>query len=212
MMSSKNWQQALQGLYLVTPNWDDTSHLLEVTEAVLAAGVSVLQYRHKTAQIELRFAQASALQSLCKKYAVPFIVNDYVNLALQLNADGVHVGGTDVSVAQARASLGPDKIVGASCYGDLGLAHVAQLQGASYVAFGGFYPSAVKQYPVTTCPSIVTNAKAQLHLPQVVIGGMTIENARPLVKRGAEMVAAISNIYNAANPAKVTKDFIALFQ
>lgn len=212
MTSGNNWQDVLHGLYLVTPNWDDTGHLLEVTEAALAAGVSVLQYRHKTAQIELRYAQASALQNLCKKYQVAFVVNDFVNLALQLNADGVHVGGSDVSVAQARASLGPDKIVGASCYGDLGLAHLAQLQGASYVAFGGFYPSAVKQYPVTTCPSIVETAKSQLALPQVVIGGMSVDLARPLVARGAEMVAAISSVYNASNPARVVKDFIALFQ
>jgi thiamine-phosphate pyrophosphorylase len=212
MTSGKKWKQSLRGLYLVTPDWNDTGRLLDVTEEALVAGVSLLQYRHKTAQIELRYAQASALQSLCKKYAVPFIVNDFVNLALQLNADGVHVGGSDVSVAQARSLLGPDKIVGASCYGDLALAHLAQLQGASYMAFGGFYPSAVKQYPVTTCPSIVEIAKVELNLPQVVIGGMTVDLARPLVARGADMVAAISSVYNAAKPAQVVKDFIALFQ
>lgn len=212
MSAGKQELRVLRGLYLVTPNWDDTQRLLDVTESALAAGVSLLQYRHKTANIELRYAQASALQSLCKKYAVPFIINDFVNLSLQLNADGVHVGGSDVSVAQARASLGADKIVGASCYGDLGLAHLAQLQGASYMAFGGFYPSAVKQYPVTTCPSIVEAANAQLTLPQVVIGGMTVDLARPLVARGAHMVAAISSVYNANKPAQVVKDFIALFQ
>lgn len=212
MRSGKNWQQTLRGLYLVTPDWNDTGRLLDVTEEALAAGVSLLQYRHKTALIELRYVQASALQSLCQKYAVPFIVNDFVTLALQLNADGVHVGGLDVSVAQARLSLGPDKIVGASCYGDLSLAHLAQLQGASYMAFGGFYPSAVKQYSFTTCPSIVETAKVELSLPQVVIGGMTVDSARPLVARGADMVAAISSVYNATKPEKVVKEFIALFQ
>lgn len=205
-------QPQLRGLYLVTPNWDDTDQLLTVTERALAAGVSLLQYRHKTASVELRYAQASALQSLCRQYAVPFIVNDFVHLSQQLDADGVHVGGNDVSVAQARSILGPDKIVGASCYGDLGAAHLSQLQGASYVAFGGFYPSAVKQYPVTTCPSIVQSARAQLTLPHVVIGGMTVELARPLIKRGAHMVAAISSVYLAEQPDQVVRDFVALFQ
>lgn len=210
--SAKKWQPQLRGLYLVTPNWDDTQRLLDVTERALAAGVSLLQYRHKNANIELRFAQASALQNLCKKYAVPFIINDFVNLCAQLNADGVHVGGNDISVAQARSLLGPDKIVGSSCYGDLGLARLAQIQGATYTAFGGFYPSVVKQYPVTTDPDIVTFAKAELMLPQVVIGGMTVDLARPLIERGADMVAAISSVYNAEQPELVVKEFIALFQ
>lgn len=212
MNSAKNWQQQLRGLYLVTPNWDDTTRLLEVTESALAAGVCLLQYRHKSADIELRYAQASALQNLCKKYAVPFIINDFVELCVQLNADGVHVGGKDISVAQARSLVGPDKIVGSSCYGDLGLARLAQIQGASYTAFGGFYPSVVKQYPVTTDPDIVTLSKAELHLPQVVIGGMTVDLARPLVERGADMVAVISSVYNAAQPEREVKEFIALFQ
>lgn len=212
MTEAKNAQQHLRGLYLVTPNWDDTSRLLEVTESALAAGVSLLQYRHKSANIELRYAQASALQNLCKKYSVPFIINDFVNLCAELNADGVHVGGTDMSVAQARSMLGPEKIVGSSCYGDLSLARLAQIQGATYTAFGGFYPSVVKQYPVTTDHDIVTLAKAELHLPQVVIGGMTVDLARPLIARGADMVAAISSVYNAEHPELVVKEFIALFQ
>lgn len=212
MTLNKLWQQRLRGLYLVTPNWDDTTRLLEVTEVALTAGVSVLQYRHKSANIELRYTQASALQNLCKKYAVPFIINDFLPLCVQLDADGVHVGGTDISVAQARALLGPEKIVGSSCYGDLNLARQAQNQAATYVAFGGFYPSLVKQYPVTTDPDIVRVAKEELVLPQVVIGGMTIELARPLVDRGADMVAAISSVYNAEDPARIVQDFVALFQ
>ncbi|MBR7800915.1 thiamine phosphate synthase [Undibacterium sp. FT137W] len=202
----------MRGLYLVTPNWDDTQRLLEVTEAALAAGAGILQYRHKSAQVELRYAQAAALQNLCRKYGVPFIINDFVQLAAQLNADGVHLGGSDISVAQARAILGKNKIIGASCYGDLGLAHLAQLQGANYVAFGGFYPSQVKQYAVTTHPDIVSIAKKEISLRQVVIGGMTVDLARPLVARGCDMVAAISHVYLSDRPADVVRDFIALFQ
>jgi thiamine-phosphate pyrophosphorylase len=205
-------QHDLRGLYLVTPNWDDTDRLLSVTEMALQAGVCLLQYRHKTASKELRQTQAKALHELCRQYDVPFIINDHIHLCLDLDAEGIHVGGTDISVTQARALVGSAKIVGASCYGDLQLARDAQRDGASYVAFGGFYPSLVKQYPVTTTPEIITAAKHEITLPLVVIGGMTVELAHPLVRRGADMVAAISSVYSAANPEYVCKEFIALFQ
>lgn len=202
----------LRGLYLITPNWDDTDQLLTVTEKAMQAGVCLLQYRHKTASKALRRIQAEALLALCRRYAVPFIINDHIQLCLDLDADGVHVGGTDISVAQACALVGKDKMVGASCYGDLQLAREAQAQGASYVAFGGFYPSLVKQYPVTTAPEIVNAAKSEISLPIVVIGGMSLSLARPLVQRGADMVAVISSVYQAEDPESACREFVALFQ
>jgi thiamine-phosphate pyrophosphorylase len=205
-------QYDLRGLYLITPNWDDTGRLLAQTELALQAGVSLLQYRHKTASKALRQTQAEKLHQLCRQYDVPLIINDHIYLCLDLNAEGIHVGGTDISVAQARALVGSEKIVGASCYGDLQLARDAQRTGASYVAFGGFYPSLVKQYPVTTNPDIIVAAKNEITLPVVVIGGMNVALARPLVQRGADMVAAISSVYNATSPDDVCKEFVALFQ
>lgn len=201
----------MRGLYLVTPNWDDTSKLLDITEQALRAGVGLLQYRHKHADAALRLEQATALLALCRRYACPLVINDFIELCQTLDADGVHVGGTDASVAQMRAALGPDKIVGASCYGDLALARAAWRDGASYVAFGGFYPSLVKQYPVTTAPDIVRLAKAEIALPCVVIGGMTPDNAAPLVAQGADMVAAISSVYLAADTAAAVGRFNALY-
>lgn len=204
-------QNKWRGLYLVTPNWDDTERLLQVTEQALEQGVCLLQYRHKTADATLRLEQASALQLLCRRYQVPFIINDYLDLCQQLDADGLHVGGTDMSVAEARARLGGDKIIGASCYGDLALAQRAFEQGASYMAFGGFYPSVVKQYPVTTPLSIVAQAKASIPLPLVVIGGMNPVLAQPLVAQGADMVAAISSVYLAEQVGVAVQAFQALF-
>lgn len=201
----------MRGLYLVTPNWDDTGKLLDITEQALRAGVALLQYRHKLADAALRQEQGAALLALCRRYACPLVINDFVELCQSLDADGVHVGGTDSSVAKVRAALGPDKIVGASCYGDLALAHAAQRAGASYVAFGGFYPSLVKQYPVTTDASIVDAAKRAIALPAVVIGGMTPVNAAPLAARGADMVAAISSVYLAADPGAAVRSFRELF-
>ncbi len=197
----------MQGLYLVTPNWDDTEKLLAVTEQALQAGVTLLQYRHKEATAALRREQGGALRELCHKYSVPFLVNDHVALCRELGADGVHLGGTDAPLAEVRATLGPNKLIGASCYGELARAQAAQAAGASYVAFGGFYPSKVKQYAVTTQASIVRHAREAIGVPLCVIGGMTPENARPLVAEGAHMVAAISSVYLADDVAAAVREF-----
>lgn len=201
----------MKGLYLVTPDWDDTDALIKATETALSEGVGLLQYRHKTANGELRLEQASALLKLCRQHNVPFIMNDHIDLCIALDADGIHVGGTDASVAVVRTLIGKDKILGASCYGDFALAEQAQIAGASYVAFGGFYPSRVKKYEVSTPAAIVSKAKSQLTLPVCVIGGMTSQNAKPLVKEGADMVAAISSVYSAEDIATAVREFAALF-
>ena len=201
----------MKGLYIVTPDWDDTQKLLDITEMALRSGAALVQYRHKNAGEEFRREQAECLLALCRSYQRPLIINDHVDLCLAIDADGVHIGGTDMSVAQVRAILGADKIVGASCYGDLQLARDAHRDGASYVAFGGFYPSRVKKYPVTTPLQIVAQSKSEIPLPVVVIGGMTEENAVPLVAGGADMVAAISSVYSAADPEMATRGFTRLF-
>ena len=201
----------MKGLYLVTPDWDDTDRLIAITKQALEVGAAIVQYRHKTATATLRNEQASALLALCRRHAVPLIINDHLSLCEQLDADGLHVGGTDQPVADMRARLGTGKILGASCYGDLQLAHDAANAGASYVAFGGFYPSRVKKYEVTTPVDIVSRAKHELGLPVCVIGGMTPENSGPLVNEGADMVAAISSVYQSDAPAEATAAFVQLF-
>lgn len=201
----------MQGLYLVTPNWDDTAKMIDITRRALDAGAAMVQYRHKEADQQLRRQQGGALLALCRSYRRSLIINDHIGLCLELGADGVHVGGTDLSVRQAREALGPDRIVGASCYGDLQLAHAAERDGATYAAFGGFYPSPVKKYTFTTDPELVRTARAALSVPLVVIGGMTPSNAAPLVERGADMVAAITSIYGSDDPAGAVNAFRALF-
>lgn len=201
----------MKGLYIVTPDWDDTQKLVAVTELALRGGAALVQYRHKNASPALREEQASRLLALCRRYQRAFLINDHVDLCIALDADGVHVGGTDASVAQVRAALGPAKLVGASCYGDLQLARDAHRAGASYVAFGGFYPSRVKKYPVTTSLSIIAQSKSEISLPSVVIGGMTQDNAVPLIAAGADMVAAISSVYLAADPEAAARGFACLF-
>lgn len=195
----------------MTPDWDDTARLLAATDAALAGGAALVQYRHKHASPELRREQGAALLALCRRYGRPFIVNDHIDLCRDLDADGVHLGGTDAPVSQARAVLGPDKIVGASCYGQLELAQAAEQAGASYVAFGGFYPSPVKKYSFVTAPDIVDTWGAISALPMAVIGGMTPANAEPLAARGAHMVAAITSVYGDQDPASAARRFTRLF-
>ncbi len=202
----------MKGLYLVTPDWDDTDKLVAATEQAIAGGASLLQYRHKTASAELRTEQAAALLTLCRRLNVPLIINDHLDLCERIDADGVHVGGTDASVAEMRAKIGKAKIVGASCYGDLQLARDAAVAGASYVAFGGFYPSRVKKYEVTTSPDIITRALSDIDLPLCVIGGMTPQNARPLIELGANAVAAISSVYAATDHRSAAAEFASMFR
>ena len=202
----------MKGLYLVTPDWDDTDRLLDVSEQAILGGATLLQYRHKTASDALRDEQAAALLQLCRRLNVPLIINDHVALCDKLDADGIHVGGTDASVAEVRARVGADKIVGASCYGDLQLARDASAAGASYVAFGGFYPSRVKKYAVTTPPDIVSHAISELPVPVCVIGGMTVDNSQVLVQLGAHMVAAISSVYGSDDARAAATAFTNLFR
>lgn len=202
----------MRGLYLVTPDWDDTDQMLAATEQAILGGATLVQYRHKTAGEDLRRQQAAALLKLCREHGLPLIINDHVELCLALDADGVHVGGTDESVAQVRSRVGASKIVGASCYGQLQLAKDAAAAGASYVAFGGFFPSRVKKYEVSTPPSIVSDALQSINVPLCVIGGMTVDNAKPLVDLGAHMVAAISSVYAADDQRAAASSFAQLFR
>lgn len=201
----------MRGLYLVTPNWEDTHRLLAATDAALRGGAVLVQYRHKEAGAALRREQAGALLALCRRYGVPLVINDHLDLCMALGADGVHLGGGDGDLAWARQALGPRKIVGASCYGEVALAIAAARAGASYVAFGGFYPSPVKRYDFVTEPALLDAARAAVALPIVVIGGMTPARAAPLVARGADMVAAITGVYGAADQECAARSFAGLF-
>jgi thiamine-phosphate pyrophosphorylase len=135
---------AIAGLYAITPDLADSTLLFGKVEAALAGGARALQYRNKTADPALRLEQARGLARLCRGYHVPLIINDHVDLALEVDAEGLHIGGEDGSVADARRRLGPDRILGVSCYRAIENALAAARLGATYVAFGGFFPSSVK--------------------------------------------------------------------
>lgn len=194
-------------IYAITPDEPDTEILLAKTELILQAGIGMLQYRNKAASKQLRALQADALKSLCAVYQVPFVINDYIELCESVDADGVHLGGADGDIALARAKLGSDKIIGASCYNRLELAQQAQTAGASYVAFGACFPSSTKPNAVKADLSLFA---AELDIPKVAIGGITLENAHLL--QTADAVAVINALYNAERIVETTKEFNRLLE
>lgn len=200
-----------RGVYAITPDEPDTGRLLARVEAVLRAGASWLQYRNKAASDELRAEQALALQPLCRALDVPLIINDDWALAAAIGAAGAHLGEDDGELALARHELAPGSILGASCYDDLSRARQAAFAGASYVAFGAFFPSTTKPNARRPTPELLRDA-VSLGLPRIAIGGITPQNARPLIDAGADMVAVISGIFDAPDPAAATRAYLSCFE
>jgi len=200
-----------RGLYAVTPDEADTGRLLARVEVVLRAGASWLQYRNKSASDGLRAEQALALQSLCNRFDVPLIVNDDWALAAAVGAAGAHLGEDDGKLALARHELGAGAILGASCYDRPALARQAVFAGASYVAFGAFFPSPTKPNARRASTALLREAAA-LGVPRVAIGGITPDNARPLVAAGADLIAVISGVFDAPDPAATTRAYLSCFE
>ncbi len=202
----------LAGLYAVTPDLADTVLLLAQTRAALAGGVRLVQYRNKSADDNLRREQALALSALCVRHGAKLIVNDDVELASDIDADGVHVGAGDAAVSTARKRLGHGKIIGASCYDDLRRARTAAAQGADYLAFGSFFASPVKPDAVRAPLSILETARREFGLPLVAIGGVTLDNVNVLIAAGADAVAVISALFCAADIEAAAREFGRRFQ
>lgn len=200
----------MRGLYAITPDTHDTDALVARVEAAISGGARFVQYRNKAADESLRLEQARALKSSCAERAA-LIINDHVDLAAAVDADGVHLGGDDASPAAARRVLGGIKIIGVSCYNRLEHARAAEAQGAQYVAFGSFFPSRVKPSAVHASIALLARARAELTLPIVAIGGITANNAQSLINAGTDAVAVISSLFDAPDIVAAARQFAALF-
>lgn len=186
----------VSGIYAITPDLGDTSLLLEQVDGALEAGVRWVQYRNKGADAELRRWQAEALVALCRDYDARLLINDDWELALSVGANGAHLGAEDGDIKAARARLGPDRILGASCYDSVVRAQAAQAAGADYVAFGSIFPSATKPKAVTAPLSVFADARAAgVDLPLVGIGGITMRNLPELRQTPADAAAIISDLF-----------------
>jgi len=200
----------VSGLYAVTPDMPDTALLLELVSAAIEGGTALVQYRNKTAAEALRRLQATQLLPLCRHRNVPLIINDHLDLCLAIDADGVHLGGTDGDIAATRARLGQGKILGVSCYNRLDLAMQAKDAGADYVAFGSCFSSDTKPGAVRAPLDLLAAAK-QLGIAVVAIGGITLDNAALAIEAGADAVAVIGALWAAADTRQAAQLFSNLF-
>ena len=204
----------LRGLYAITDSkLLAEGRLLPYVEAALKGGARLLQYRDKSSDEARRLREADALQELCARHGAQLIINDDAELAARLGV-GLHLGQEDGSLAAARALLGRQAIIGATCHAQLPLAEQAAREGASYVAFGRFFNSVTKPGAPACNVQLLDDARGRIKLPIAVIGGITLDNAAPLVAHGADLLAVIHGLFGADSTAEVTRRaraFNALF-
>jgi len=197
----------LRGLYAITPESGESPVLLGQVARALEGGIACLQYRRKARQST---REALALAALCRASGVPFIVNDDVGLALAVNADGVHLGRDDGDVATTRLKL-KEKLLGVSCYDSLAAARGAVEAGADYIAFGSVFASPTKPGAVRAPLSLFSEARS-LGVPLAAIGGITLENAPQVLAAGADALAVISDLFDAADVAGRARAYGKLFR
>lgn len=199
----------LRGLYFVTPG--NPAVRLELVLAALRGGARIIQYRDKGGDTEARRREAEAIRMQCRQAGALCLVNDDVELCTAIDADGVHLGEADAAIEAARARLGADRIIGASCYDDLPRAHAAAAAGADYVAFGSVYPSPTKPQARRANLDLLRLARGELEIPICAIGGITPANAGPVIAAGADMVAVIQGISASPDPEAAARALQALF-
>ncbi|MFK2912850.1 MULTISPECIES: thiamine phosphate synthase [Pseudomonas] len=203
----------LRGLYAITDSQLLAGRFLSHVEAALEGGVCLLQYRDKSDDAARRLREAEELMKLCERYGTQLLINDDAELAARLGV-GVHLGQTDGPLTPARALLGRQAIIGSTCHASLELATQAASEGASYVAFGRFFNSVTKPGAPAANVELLQQARAQVKLPIAVIGGITLDNAAPLVAHGADLLAVIHGLFGADSAQEVTRRaraFNALF-
>ncbi|WP_409313171.1 thiamine phosphate synthase [Pseudomonas putida] len=203
----------LRGLYAITDSQLLAGRFLSHVEAALEGGVCLLQYRDKSNDAARRLREAEGLMKLCERYGTQLLINDDAELAARLGV-GVHLGQTDGPLTPARALLGRQAIIGSTCHASLELAAQAASEGASYVAFGRFFNSVTKPGAPAANVGLLEQARAQVKLPIAVIGGITLDNAAPLVAHGADLLAVIHGLFGADSAQEVTRRaraFNALF-
>ncbi|WP_210641174.1 thiamine phosphate synthase [Pseudomonas sp. Tri1] len=194
----------LRGLYAITDSQLLAGKFLAYVEAALEGGVTLLQYRDKSSDEARRLREAEALRNLCERYKTQLIINDDAELAARLGV-GVHLGQTDGPLAPVRALLGRQAIIGSTCHASLELAEQAAAEGASYVAFGRFFTSNTKPGAPSANLELLERARLKLHVPICAIGGITLDNAAPLVAHGVDLLAVVHGLFGADSTGEVTR-------
>jgi thiamine-phosphate pyrophosphorylase len=205
-------QAELRGLYAITPDGLSGPRLLADVEAALAGGCRLIQFRDKLSAMPEQLARAHALRALTRRFEARLLINDDLALAAVVDADGVHLGSDDGNLRAARAILGPDKVLGASCYADFALAENAAAAGVDYVAFGAAYPSPTKPEAARATVDLFLQAKNALTVPVCAIGGITLTNAPALIAAGTSLIAVITDLFSAPDIAARAAAYQRLFE
>lgn len=201
----------LRGLYAVTPERADGARLLAEVDAALQGGCRILQFRDKINPMPERVTRARALRELTLRHGARLLINDDIALCMLIGADGVHLGADDGNLALARAILGPQRLLGASCYADLSKARAADALGVDYLAFGALYPSATKPDAARATVDLIFQAKTPLTAKICAIGGITVDNAAPVIAAGADLLAVITDLFDAPDIAARATQYQRLF-
>jgi len=202
----------LRGLYAITPDDHLLPRLSALVSSALAGGVRFVQYRNKFAPAPLKRAQAAEMLRICRAADARLIVNDDLWLALEIGADGVHLGRDDGDIRMARQALGAKRILGVSCYGDFDRAQAAADAGADYIGIGSVFASTTKPEATRTSLDLLERAKRELDIPVAAIGGITIGNVGQVIDAGADMVAVITDLFNTMNIQERAAAYQKLFE
>ena len=210
-----NWNMRdsfiIKGLYAITPDMADLNTLIQKTQSAIEGGAFMVQYRSKIHDRDVKMQQCAAILRLCREYDVPCIVNDDVEMCHILEADGVHLGENDDNIAEVRRILGEDAIIGSSCYDQLDRAKQAQKEGASYVAFGAMFPTPTKPNAPRATLELLREAKREIHIPIVAIGGITVNNAHDVIEAGVDAIAVITSLYESNSIKETAETFLKMF-
>jgi len=201
----------IKGLYAITPDSADLNTLIQKTKSAIEGGAFMVQYRSKIQDRDVKMQQCAAILRLCREHNVPCIVNDDVEMCRTLKADGVHLGEEDDNIAEVRHILGDDAIIGSSCYDQLDRAKSAQKEGASYVAFGAMFPTSTKPNAPRATLALLKEAKREIQIPIVAIGGITMNNAHNVIKTGIDAIAVITSLYEAKSIKETAETFAKMF-
>ena len=201
----------IKGLYAITPDMADLNTLIHKTQSAIEGGAFMVQYRSKIHDRAVKIQQCAAILRLYREYGVPCIVNDDAEMCRILEADGVHLGENDDNIAEVRRILGEDAIIGSSCYDQLDRAKQAQKEGASYVAFGAMFPTPTKPNALRATLELLREAKSEIEIPIVAIGGITVNNAHDVIEAGVDAIAVITSLYESNSIKETAETFLKMF-
>ena len=204
----------LHGLYAVTPDEPSLARLAALVEAVVTQGVRLVQYRNKQGGPLAHRVQAAELLRVCRSHGARLIVNDDVDLAIAIGADGVHVGRDDLGgrdLGVVRSMLGPDRLLGVSCYDDLARVDVARAAGVDYIGIGSMFPSTTKPSARSASFEVLSESRRRFGGPVAAIGGITLANAPQVIAAGADMVAVIGDLFGVDDVGCRAQEFQKLF-